>query len=89
MARAMADRDANGAIADGPGVHRGGWRAYVPLAEAGLAAAREPTKAMVDEGDTAAIDLWTHNGLDGYGSNGSDRPSIVIFQAMIDKALGD
>ena len=47
VARAMAEDDRLGAVADGPGVLRQSWRAYVPMARAAIEAMREPTELMV------------------------------------------
>jgi hypothetical protein len=81
VARAMMEQDALGATADGPGIHRGGWRAYEGMARAAIAAEREPTEAMVTGGEVAMFEWrpkpesWT---LD---------MTREAWRAMIDAAL--
>jgi hypothetical protein len=52
-AKAMAEQDALGATADGPGISRQSWKAYEPMARAALTAAAQvrgrQTQAEIDQ----------------------------------------
>lgn len=57
-AKAMSETDQLGAVADGPGIHRQSWRAYVPLARAAIEAVRaELTPSMIEAGVARYLEL--------------------------------